>query len=109
MTGTGCHPPVFQPGFKMLSLKLPRLLNMEQVPQVCALAPVVEVQAETGAWPCSLVTAVSSATLLCVDPPSARSPSRIPLGNSSFLFPSPAPNLKTEVILKVVLSCSPCL
>ena len=35
----------------MLSLKLPRLLSMEQVPQVCALVPVIEFQAATRAWP----------------------------------------------------------
>ena len=35
----------------MLSLKLPRLLSMEQVPQVCALIPMVEFQAATRAGP----------------------------------------------------------
>ncbi|KAK2501478.1 hypothetical protein MC885_015456, partial [Smutsia gigantea] len=32
--GSGCHPLAFLPDFKMLSLKLPRLLSIEQMPEV---------------------------------------------------------------------------
>lgn len=39
---------------------------------------------------CNTPTATSPPSLLCVDPASARRPSRIPLGNPACLFPSPA-------------------
>lgn len=62
VTGSGC------PGLKMLSLKLPRLFRIDQVPQVCAPVPVVGLQAEARVSCLPGVTVPSSAGWFPVGP-----------------------------------------
>lgn len=72
--------------FKMLSVKLPRLFSIDQMPQVCALTPVVDMQPWQGCGLCNSVTALSSTSLLCAGLLSSRSPPQTPR-DESLLFP----------------------
>lgn len=72
----------------MLSLKLPRVFSIDQMPQVCAPAPVVDFQAVMRVWPlqqgdCSVLnqSALCRPALFTESLPDS-------LGDESLLFPS---------------------